>query len=201
MPHWIKKAGYKAECTFLVNFISILSDLELTEILVVGKFLNGYSQANYHIPPKGWDHVDALVCLTSRDPGLFFTNTFLARTLYQRLQQRGNVSEWRSSSTIQRLPQHRCHQNQGVSHSRHWKPKENKTNCMIGTLALNIYWTRKIPSTWPSCRTHHMSLICGILLRLKLDMRRCFPTYKPRDKHAGTLPMPYRLARVFSSRA
>jgi hypothetical protein len=29
--------------------------------LVVGKFLNGYSQANYHIPPKGWDHVDALV--------------------------------------------------------------------------------------------------------------------------------------------
>lgn len=27
----------------------------------VGKFLNGYSQVNYHIPPKGWDHVDALV--------------------------------------------------------------------------------------------------------------------------------------------
>ncbi|KAH7324252.1 arylsulfatase [Stachybotrys elegans] len=41
LPHWIKKAGYKAE--------------------MVGKFLNGYSQANYHIPPKGWDHVDALL--------------------------------------------------------------------------------------------------------------------------------------------
>ncbi|KAK8135137.1 hypothetical protein PG984_007149 [Apiospora sp. TS-2023a] len=41
LPHWIKKAGYKAE--------------------YVGKFLNGYSQANYHIPPKGWDHVDALI--------------------------------------------------------------------------------------------------------------------------------------------
>ncbi|KAK7949367.1 Arylsulfatase [Apiospora aurea] len=41
LPHWIKKAGYKAE--------------------YVGKFLNGYSQANYHIPPKGWDHIDALI--------------------------------------------------------------------------------------------------------------------------------------------
>ncbi|KAH7411555.1 arylsulfatase [Phaeosphaeria sp. MPI-PUGE-AT-0046c] len=41
MPHWIKKAGYKAE--------------------YVGKFLNGYSQVNYHIPPRGWDHVDSLL--------------------------------------------------------------------------------------------------------------------------------------------
>ncbi|PVI05728.1 arylsulfatase [Periconia macrospinosa] len=41
LPHWIKKAGYQAE--------------------YIGKFMNGYSQVNYHIPPKGWDHVDALL--------------------------------------------------------------------------------------------------------------------------------------------
>ncbi|KAF4964609.1 hypothetical protein FZEAL_10853, partial [Fusarium zealandicum] len=41
LPHWVKAAGYRAE--------------------YVGKFLNGYSTANYHIAPKGWDHVDSLL--------------------------------------------------------------------------------------------------------------------------------------------
>ncbi|KAK8116893.1 uncharacterized protein PG998_005174 [Apiospora kogelbergensis] len=41
LPHWLKKAGYKAE--------------------YVGKFLNGYNIINANITPKGWDHVDALL--------------------------------------------------------------------------------------------------------------------------------------------
>ncbi|KAK8137013.1 arylsulfatase [Apiospora sp. TS-2023a] len=41
LPHWLKKAGYKAE--------------------YVGKFLNGYNVVNANIAPKGWDHVDALL--------------------------------------------------------------------------------------------------------------------------------------------
>ncbi|KAJ3526385.1 hypothetical protein NM208_g11212 [Fusarium decemcellulare] len=41
LPHWVKTAGYRAE--------------------YVGKFLNGYSTANYHIAPKGWDHIDSLL--------------------------------------------------------------------------------------------------------------------------------------------
>jgi hypothetical protein len=36
----------------------------------IGKFLNGYSQKNYNITPKGWDHVDALV-----DPFTYVFNT------------------------------------------------------------------------------------------------------------------------------
>ncbi|KAK7959141.1 Arylsulfatase [Apiospora aurea] len=40
LPHWLKKAGYKAE--------------------YVGKFLNGYNVVKANIAPKGWDHVDAL---------------------------------------------------------------------------------------------------------------------------------------------
>ncbi|KEY71313.1 hypothetical protein S7711_05905 [Stachybotrys chartarum IBT 7711] len=41
LPHWIKAAGYQAE--------------------YLGKFLNGHSVANYHINPRGWDHMDALL--------------------------------------------------------------------------------------------------------------------------------------------
>ncbi|KAK6858094.1 hypothetical protein PG995_005793 [Apiospora arundinis] len=41
LPHWLKKAGYRAE--------------------YVGKFLNGYNVINANITPKGWDHVDALL--------------------------------------------------------------------------------------------------------------------------------------------
>ncbi|KAI1860469.1 hypothetical protein JX265_009868 [Neoarthrinium moseri] len=41
LPHWITKAGYRAE--------------------YVGKFLNGYNTVNYNVAPKGWDHVDTLV--------------------------------------------------------------------------------------------------------------------------------------------
>ncbi|KAI0021148.1 arylsulfatase [Xylariomycetidae sp. FL0641] len=41
LPHWIKAAGYRAE--------------------YVGKFLNGYSTANYYEKPGGWDHVDSLL--------------------------------------------------------------------------------------------------------------------------------------------
>lgn len=42
-------------------FCHFLSRIILIPRLDVGKFLNGYSQVNYHIPPKGWNHVDALV--------------------------------------------------------------------------------------------------------------------------------------------
>lgn len=41
----------------------------LTVPIDVGKFLNEYSQANYQFAPKGWDHVDALVCGRSRADG------------------------------------------------------------------------------------------------------------------------------------
>ncbi|KAH6890286.1 arylsulfatase [Thelonectria olida] len=50
LPFWMKKAGYRVE--------------------YIGKFLNGYSQKNYNITPKGWDHVDALV-----DPYTYVFNT------------------------------------------------------------------------------------------------------------------------------
>ncbi|KAL8386854.1 hypothetical protein RB595_010342 [Gaeumannomyces hyphopodioides] len=41
LPHWLKKAGYRAE--------------------YIGKLLNGYNVANAHIRPKGFDHIDALL--------------------------------------------------------------------------------------------------------------------------------------------
>ncbi|PVI02577.1 arylsulfatase [Periconia macrospinosa] len=41
LPHWLKKAGYRAE--------------------YVGKFLNGLNVVNANIMPKGWDHIDALL--------------------------------------------------------------------------------------------------------------------------------------------
>ncbi|KAK2016684.1 arylsulfatase [Colletotrichum eremochloae] len=50
LPHWLKKAGYRAE--------------------YVGKFLNGYNVINANITPKGWDHVDALL-----DPYTTYYNT------------------------------------------------------------------------------------------------------------------------------
>lgn len=40
-------------------------------MLDIGKFLNGYSQKNYNISPKGWDHVDALV--SSRNSRPYFS--------------------------------------------------------------------------------------------------------------------------------
>ncbi|KAI1771206.1 arylsulfatase [Hypoxylon cercidicola] len=50
LPFWMSQAGYRNE--------------------YIGKFLNGYSQKNYNITPKGWDHVDALV-----DPYTYVFNT------------------------------------------------------------------------------------------------------------------------------
>ncbi|GAB7362532.1 hypothetical protein MBLNU230_g2851t1 [Neophaeotheca triangularis] len=50
LPMWLKKAGYRTE--------------------YIGKFLNGYLPRNYHVTPKGWDHVDALV-----DPYTYTFNT------------------------------------------------------------------------------------------------------------------------------
>ncbi|KAI1411763.1 arylsulfatase [Hypoxylon sp. FL1857] len=41
LPHWLVKAGYNAE--------------------YLGKFLNGYTRANYMNAPKGWTHTDILV--------------------------------------------------------------------------------------------------------------------------------------------
>ncbi|KAK6220639.1 hypothetical protein LQW54_002084 [Pestalotiopsis sp. IQ-011] len=58
LPFWLKDAGYRVECKY------------------IGKFLNGYSQKNYNITPKGWDHVDALLLdrigkLTAQDDPFF----------------------------------------------------------------------------------------------------------------------------------
>lgn len=41
LPHWLKKAGYRAE--------------------YIGKLLNGYNVVNARTVPKGWDHVDCLL--------------------------------------------------------------------------------------------------------------------------------------------
>ncbi|KAF7538940.1 hypothetical protein G7054_g2510 [Neopestalotiopsis clavispora] len=50
LPFWLKDAGYRVE--------------------YIGKFLNGYSQKNYNVTPKGWDHIDALI-----DPYTYVFNT------------------------------------------------------------------------------------------------------------------------------
>ncbi|KAI1461047.1 arylsulfatase [Annulohypoxylon moriforme] len=41
LPHWLVSAGYNAE--------------------YLGKFMNGYTRANYNDTPKGWTHTDLLV--------------------------------------------------------------------------------------------------------------------------------------------
>ncbi|KAI0738200.1 alkaline-phosphatase-like protein [Daedaleopsis nitida] len=41
LPHWVKRAGYRAE--------------------YIGKLMNAYSTDNYAIAPKGWDHFDGLL--------------------------------------------------------------------------------------------------------------------------------------------
>ncbi|KAH8666238.1 arylsulfatase [Ilyonectria robusta] len=65
LPHWIKEAGYRAE--------------------YVGKFLNGYSTANYHIAPKGWDHVDSLLEPYIND----YNNVVMSRNGERPVQYRG----------------------------------------------------------------------------------------------------------------
>ncbi|KAK7978744.1 alkaline-phosphatase-like protein [Apiospora saccharicola] len=83
LPHWIKKAGYKAE--------------------YVGKFLNGYSQANYHIPPKGWDHVDALIEPYIND----YSNVVMSQNGERPVQYRGfhsnDVVRIKAIDRLQRL--------------------------------------------------------------------------------------------------
>lgn len=62
LPFWLKKAGYRTECKSIKNTTPRSRRME--QLIInpdIGKFLNGITPGNYHVTPKGWDHVDVLV--------------------------------------------------------------------------------------------------------------------------------------------
>ena len=71
--------------------------------LDIGKLLNGYSQKNYNITPKGWDHVDALVSLAAQ--GLIMsTNDDGDRPLHLRIQYPSHVFKRTASHLLPGIP-------------------------------------------------------------------------------------------------
>lgn len=71
LPHWIKKAGYKAE--YVGKFLNGKLKWHLFVYLQGGKANArrrlGYNVVNCNSAPKGWDHVDALVSLRQSPDG------------------------------------------------------------------------------------------------------------------------------------
>ncbi|RSL42120.1 hypothetical protein CEP54_015594 [Fusarium duplospermum] len=63
LPHWLKKAGYNAECT--------RAPLACSNI---GKLFNGSSLLNYSPGPQGWRHIDVLVASHQPRAGTFINS-------------------------------------------------------------------------------------------------------------------------------